>query len=167
MALFKKRKRHYHKRRKSFGVVRLKKQTVYTVAAIWMWLFAGTITLAFFGEGSLLTSLRDEITYHIGWGMYGLPPFLITASFLLFKVKSDIGKPNVPLGVGIMLASLIGLTQAGIAGEAVWNILAEELPRGGGFLVFLGVFGVGFFFPLNPSFDLFKTPSPAPSVEIA
>ncbi|OGG14966.1 hypothetical protein A2875_03300 [Candidatus Gottesmanbacteria bacterium RIFCSPHIGHO2_01_FULL_46_14] len=153
--MFKKRKRSYKKRRNQFGSVKLKKQTVYTVAAIWMWLFAGTITLAFFGEGSLLTSLRDEITYHIGWGMYGLPPFLITASFLLFKVKSDIGKPNVPLGVGIMLASLIGLTQAGIAGEAVWNILAEAISTEGAVLVFLGAFMVGFIILLNTSLDRF------------
>ena len=155
MALFKKRKRHYHKRRKSFGVVRLKKQTVYTVAAIWMWLFAGTITLAFFGEGSVLTSLRDEITYHIGWGMYGLPPFLVTASFLFFKVKSEYGRPNVPLGIGVMLVSLIGLTQAGIVGEAVWQLLADAISTEGAVLVFLGALMVGLIVLLNTSLDRF------------
>ncbi|MEK7065411.1 MAG: DNA translocase FtsK, partial [Patescibacteria group bacterium] len=153
--MFKNKKRHYRKRRSHFGAVKLKKQTVYTVAAIWMWLFAGTITLAFFGEGTLLTQLRNEITYHIGWGMYGLPPFLVTASFLFFKVKSDIGRSNVPLGIGILLASLIGLTQAGIVGEIAWNILAEAISTEGAVLVFLAALMVGLIILLNTSLDRF------------
>ncbi|MBI4062426.1 DNA translocase FtsK [Candidatus Gottesmanbacteria bacterium] len=153
--MFRKRKRHYHKRRKSFGAMKLKKQTVYTVAAIWMWLFAATITLAFFGEGTLLTQLRNEITYYIGWGMYGLPPFLVTASFLFFKVKSDIGRSNVPLGIGIMVASLIGLTQAGVVGEIAWNILSDAISTEGAVLVFLSALMVGLIILLNTSLDRF------------
>ena len=101
--------------------LKLKKQTVYTVGAIWLWLFAGLITLSFFGEGELLTRLRDELMLHVGWAMYTLPLLLVSMSFLFFKIKSDIGKPNVPIGFGVVLLALIGLTQAGIAGDFLWK----------------------------------------------
>lgn len=148
-----KRKRAY-KKRKGFGV-KLKKQTVYTVGAIWLWLFAATITLAFFGEGSLLTRLREELTLHIGWGMYGLPPFLVTLSFLFFKVKSDMGKPNVPLGLGLLLFALISVSQAGSVGEFFWITASDAISTEGAVLAYLGILMVSLIILFNTSLDRF------------
>lgn len=145
------RKRRYHHR--SPFQLKLKKQTVYTVGAIWLWLFAGTITLAFFGEGSMLSSLRDQLTYHIGWVMYGLPPFFVTLSLLFFKIKSDIGSPNVPFGLGITLFSLLGLTQAGVYGETLWNIIASYISAEGAVLTLLAVLVIGLMILFNASLD--------------
>jgi DNA segregation ATPase FtsK/SpoIIIE, S-DNA-T family len=147
------KKRSYHKRKQSPFQLKLKKQTVYTVGAIWLWLFAGTITLSFFGEGAMLSSLRQQLSDHIGWGMYGLPPFLVTLSFLFFKVKSSIGKPNVPMGFGILLLSLMGLTQSGIFGEYLWKLVAGSLSAEGAVLVYLGLFIVGLIILFNSSLD--------------
>jgi S-DNA-T family DNA segregation ATPase FtsK/SpoIIIE len=145
------RKRKYRKR--SLFRLKLKQQTVYTVGAIWLWLFAALITLSFFGEGALLNRLRDELMLHVGWIMYGLPPFLITVSFLFFKIKSDIGKPNVPMGIGIILLSLLGLTQAGIVGDFIWNGLASRISTEGAVLLFLALFIIGFILLFNSSLD--------------
>lgn len=146
------RSKRKYKRRNPFSI-KLKKQTVFTVGAIWLWLFAATITLSFFGEGSLLTSLRDELINHVGWTMYLLPPFLVLLSFLFFKIKSDIGRPNVPLGFGIILVSISGLTQAGIAGEWLWNMATGALSAEGAVFVFLSVFMIGVIVLLNASLD--------------
>ncbi|MBI5449213.1 DNA translocase FtsK [Candidatus Gottesmanbacteria bacterium] len=146
-------KRKY-KRRNPFSL-KLKKQTVFTVGAIWLWLFAATITSSFFGEGSLLTALRDELMNHVGWIMYLLPPFLVLLSFLFFKIRSDIGRPNVPLGFGIILLSLLGLTQAGIAGEMFWNAAAGALSAEGAVFVYLSIFMIGVIVLLNTSLDRF------------
>jgi DNA segregation ATPase FtsK/SpoIIIE, S-DNA-T family len=135
--------------------LKLKQQTVYTVAAIWMWLFAGIITISFFGEGTLLTTLREELTYNLGWVMYGLPPFLVTLSFLFFKVKSDIGKPNVPIGTGVILISLASLTQAGVIGEMLWSSVVSYISAEGAVFLFLGVFIIGLIVLLNTSLDSF------------
>lgn len=145
------RKRRYHKR--SPFHLKLKKQTVYTVGAVWLWLFAGTITLAFFGEGSVLTALREQLTYHIGWIWYALPPFLVTLSFLFFKIKSDIGSPNVPFGLGVTLFSLLGLTQAGTFGEALWNMVAGYVSVEGAVLTYLAILVIGFMILFNASLD--------------
>ena len=144
-------KRKY--RRHNPFALKLKQQTVYTVAAIWLWLFAGIVTLSFFGEGALLTRLREELLLHLGWTMYALPPFLVTLSFLFFKLKSDIAKPNTPVGVGIIFLSLMGLTQAGILGEGFWNALALRISAEGAVLLFLGLMVVGCMVLFNASLD--------------
>ncbi len=146
-------KRKY--RRKGFMAIKLKKQTVYTVAAIWLWLFAGTITISFFGEGRLLSQLRVELDSHIGWVMYGMPPLLVTISFLFFKLKSDLGKPNIPLGLGLLLFSLMGLTQAGRLGEFLGASTASALSTEGGVLVFLGLMVMSVIILFNASLDRF------------
>jgi hypothetical protein len=135
------KRRHYHKR--SPFHLKLKKQTVYTVGAIWLWLIAAIITLSFFGDGALLTRLREELTFHVGWVMYGLPPVLVTLSFLFFKIKSDIGKPNIPFGLGIVLFSLMGLTQAGILGDSIWNMVVGYVTTEGAVLFYLALLVIG------------------------
>ena len=145
------RRRRYHKR--SPFKLKLKKQTVYTVGAIWLWLVAGIITLSFFGEGALFTRLREELTLHVGWIMYGLPPFLVALSFLFFKIKSDIGKPNIPFGLGIVLLSLAGLMQAGIVGMSLWNTVAGYVSTEGAVLVYLAILVIGLMILFNASLD--------------
>lgn len=135
--------------------MKLKKQTVYTVGAIWLWLFAIIITVSFFGDGSLLTRLREELVYHVGWVMFGLPPFLVTLSLLFFKIKSDIGKPFVPMGLGILLLGFMGLTQAGTYGEFLWTSIAGAISAEGAVFVYLGVIVLGFIILFNTSLDKF------------
>ncbi len=133
--------------------IRLKQQTVYTVGAIWLWLFASIISLSFFGEGSLLTSLREELFLHIGWVMFGVPLFLVTLSFLLFKIKSSIGKPNVPMGFGVILFAFMGLSQAGTAGEAVWMFASDRISTEGALLFYLFILIIGVILLFNSSLD--------------
>lgn len=145
-------KRRSYRKRSPFKL-KLKKQTVYTVGAIWLWLFAIIITASFFGDGAMLTKLREELSYHLGWVMFGLPPFLVTLSFLFFKIKSDIGRPNVPLGVGIVLASLAGLFHAGLVGESLWRLVANTVSAEIAVFVYIGVLIVGLILLFNASLD--------------
>ncbi len=123
------------------------------MGAVWLWLFAGTVTLSFFGEGAVLSKLREELMYHVGWVMYGIPPFLVVLSLLFFKIKSNISKPNVSLGLGLMLVSLMGLTQAGLVGEWLWNTVTGYASAEGSVLVYLGILIIGFIILFNASLD--------------
>lgn len=136
--LFFGRRRRRYKRRSLFHF-KLKKQTVSTVGAIWLWFFAAVITLSFFGEGALLTALQEILVKRVGWVMYLLPPFLVSASFLFFHVKSDIGRPTVPFGLGLMVIALIVLTQAGDVGASLWSVLAGTIAAEGAIIVSLGL----------------------------
>lgn len=145
------RKRKY-RRRNPFSF-KLKKQTVATVGAIWLVLFAVVITVSFFGEGALLTRLREELVYQVGWLMYLLPPFLVLLSLLFFKIKSDIGSPRVPLGYAIVLVGLAGLTQAGVAGEVLWNTLSDAISAELALMLYLAVILVGVMILFNASLE--------------
>ena len=78
-----KSKRRYH--RHSGMKIKLKKQTVYTVAAIWLWLFAGIISASFFLDGTVLSPLRVALMAHFGWIMFLLPIFLLSLSTLFLR----------------------------------------------------------------------------------
>ncbi|MEK7129394.1 MAG: DNA translocase FtsK, partial [Patescibacteria group bacterium] len=145
------RKRKY-RRRNPFSF-KLKKQTVATVGAIWLVLFAVVITVSFFGEGALLTRLREELVYQVGWLMYLLPPFLVLLSLLFFKIKSDIGSPRVPLGYAIVLVGLAGLTQAGVAGEVLWNTLSDAISAELALILYLALMLVGAMILFNASLE--------------
>lgn len=146
------KRRHYRKHRGPFKI-KLKKQTVYTVGAIWLWIFAVTVTLAFFLDAPVLLQLREQLLAKIGWGMYGLPPFMVTLSFLFFKVKSALGKANVPLGLGILLFGFIGLTQAGSIGVLLSNLVAGFISIEGAILLYIGIVMVGLIVLFNASLD--------------
>ncbi len=148
----KKFKRRQYKKRSPFKI-KLKKQTVYTVGAIWLWIFATMITLAFFLEAEIFVRLREELLSKVGWVMYGLPPFLVTLSFLFFKVKSSLGKPNVPLGLGVLLLGSIGLFQQGTAGEILTNIIANQTTIEIAILFYIGIIVVGMMILFNASLD--------------
>lgn len=147
------RKRHY-KKRGPFHL-KLKKQTVYTVAAVWLWLFAAAIFLSLFGEGTALSRLRDAIYTKIGPLLYPLPVYLISVSFLFFKVKSTLGKPNIPLGFTLLLFALLGLTQSGMSGEWLMTTVANAISIEGAYLLFIGIFIIGLIVVLNTSLDGF------------
>lgn len=147
------RKRHYRKRGPFH--LKLKKQTVYTVAAVWLWLFAAAIFLSLFGEGTALSRLRDAIYTKIGSLLYPLPVYLISVSFLFFKVKSTLGKPNIPLGFTLLLFALLGLTQSGAFGELLMATSANAISIEGAFLLFIGIFIIGLIVVLNTSLDSF------------
>ncbi|MCL4360665.1 DNA translocase FtsK [Patescibacteria group bacterium] len=151
--MFHSKKRKYKKRSK-LGI-RLKKQTVYTVGAIWLWIIAGVIALSFFGEGTVLSELRSQLTVHFGWVMYTLPIFLLSLSLLFFKIKSGIARPNVPLGLGLMIAASLGMTQSGSVGMGLWTLVADGLSAEVAVLVSLSVFIIGLIVLFNTSLDRF------------
>lgn len=146
-------KKRAHRKRKSPVGLKLKKQTVYTIGAIWMWLIAGVVSFSFFGEGEVLTTFREELLGNFGWAMYAIPPFLVSLSLLFFKVKSAIAQANVPMGLGILLLALMGLTQAGIRGEELWNLVAGATSTEVSMLVFISVFVIGLLILFQSSLD--------------
>jgi DNA segregation ATPase FtsK/SpoIIIE, S-DNA-T family len=146
-------KRKYRKR--SPFQIKLKQQTVYTVGAIWLWLFAGIITLSFFGEGAMLASLRQELMFKVGWIMYLLPVFFVLLSLMFFKLKAEIAKPNVPLGAGVLIIALMALFQTGLYGQTIWGVVSGRLSSEGAVLVYLTVLILGIILTFNSSLDAF------------
>lgn len=142
-------------RKKGPFKLKIKRQTMMTVAGIWMWLFSAIMLLSFFGEGTLLTQIRTELSGQIGWMMYGVPAYLVILSLLLFKVKSPVAEPNVPMGLGMMFVGILGLTQTGMVGEEIYALLSSGISGEGAVLIYLTMFVAGLMFVFNASLDRF------------
>lgn len=143
--------RSYH-RRKSPYQFKVKKETVFTVAAIWFWLVAAVISFSFFSDEAFLKKLNEELFGNLGWIMYVLPPYLVILSLLFFKLKPVVAQPPFSIGIGILLVSLAGITQAGLVGEKIFKVLADiSLPLAI-VLLLVGIV-VGLLIAFNSSLD--------------
>lgn len=152
----KKRHKHNyrrHARRRSSRGMQLKKQTVYTLGAIWMWILAIVIMFSFFAEGYVMDMVRVVLWGRFGWTYFFLPPLLISLSFLFFKTKSAIAKPNVPIGITTIAISLMGLTQAGIYGDKLWSILENAMSGSVGAVIFVAGVLIGVIVLFNASLE--------------
>lgn len=147
-----KRKRRYTRRRKLFKF-RLKKNTVYTIAAIILFAAAGLSVLALRNGQSLLQHLRVIIEAYIGWGVYLLPVLLTSFALLFLRLKFRFTKPNVSFGLFLTFAALLGLTKAGVLGELLFVNVASILSAPGAYLLFFLTAVAGLMILFNTSLD--------------
>ncbi len=145
-------KRRKYRHRSHFKI-KLKKETVKTIGAIWMWLIAATIFLSFFGSGSPIHMIHDELFGQVGWATYVIPGILVVMSLLFFKLKHPIAQPNVSLGLILMLVSLIPLTQSGVVGESLMVWLTTAVSAQFTYILFISLFIIGLVLTFNASLD--------------
>ena len=147
------RKRRYRRYRRSLFKIKLKKQTIYTIAATFLFAFAGLILLSFAGTTPFLVKIQDLVTQYLGWGGFFLPLFFISWGFLFLKIQFPFTKPNVTIGLILTLISLLALTQAGLSGETIWFYIESFLSAPGAFLILFGTLVIGVTVLFNTSLD--------------
>ena len=114
---------------------------------------AGLVMLSFSRQGTLLVKLNFLLNYYFGWGMIFLPFIFIIAGLMLSRLRWQIARPNVFVGVGILLVSLVSLTKAGVFGLAIWQSLAVLITNAGAFLFLAGLAFIGFVVTFNTSLE--------------
>ncbi|MBI5045016.1 MAG: DNA translocase FtsK [Candidatus Levybacteria bacterium] len=141
----------YRKKRTKF---KLKKNTVYTLFSVGLFLSAGLVTLSFFNSGSSAGEISDALHERFG-GLDFLFPFILLffAFFMLHLKKFYLSKPNVSFGFLVFFVSLLGLTRSGSLGNGIFQILAEILTTIGADLVFIAGFVIGLIVFFDTSVD--------------
>jgi len=140
-------------RRKKAFKLKLKKSTIYTFSTVALFAVAGLVILSFSRQGLILIKLNYLLTYYFGWGVIFLPFIFMAAGLMLSRLRWSITKPNVFVGALILLVSLIGLTQSGVAGFEVWQNLTALISRLGAFLFLAGFGFIGFVVTFNTSLE--------------
>jgi len=136
-------KRRKRGRRKKPFKLKLKKDTVYSIASTLLIVSGGLIILSFSKQGVLLTAIFEILSNLFGWGMLFLPFLFITAGLMLAKLSWSITRPNVFVGGLVSAVSLIGLTSAGRVGRQVWDSLSTLITGFGAGLILLGGAAIG------------------------
>jgi len=144
------KKRRFNKR--AFRL-RLKKQTIFSIAQIFFLVLAGLIVLSFLRQGIVLIKINDVLITYFSWTVVFLPFIFLSFSFFVSKLKGPLSQPNVIVGILLFFVSIASLTRAGILGINAWEGVAALITNMGAFIIFLGTSLVGLIILFNTSFE--------------
>jgi S-DNA-T family DNA segregation ATPase FtsK/SpoIIIE len=135
-------KHHSNKgKRKQPFLLKLPRETLYTLASTGLILFGGLIMVSLSRQSSFLELIFKFFSSLFGWGILFLPFLFLSAGLMLTRLKWRITKPNVFVGSAILLISSVSLTQAGTIGQQIWTSLTGLIYRSGTLLVLIsGIF---------------------------
>lgn len=140
------------RRRRGKGL-QLKRETVLSIFQVATFSLAGLILISFSRQGSVLVRLNDMLVGYLGWSAFLLPFVLLAFGFLMSKLKTPLGQPNVLIGIMLFFVSVATLTQAGSLGQQAWDGVAALVTAAGAFIILSAASVVGLVILFNTSFD--------------
>ncbi len=145
--------RRYHPR--SLFKLKLKKETIYSLAAVSFFGVGGIIGLSLSQQGTLLTKVYNLLTEFFGWGILFLPLVFVLFGLLFLNLKLKFARPNVTAGFSLLWIAVVSLTRAGRVGQEVWSSIETLITGVGAFMILSGVAVIGLTVLLNTSLDEF------------
>ena len=133
--------------------LRLKKQTVFSIAQIFFLVLAGLIILSFLRQGLILSKLNDILVTYFSWTVIFLPFIFLSFSFFVSKLKGPLSQPNVLVGTLLFFISIASLTRAGVLGGNAWEAISALITNMGAFIILLGTSVIGLIILFNTSFE--------------
>jgi len=143
-------KKRFNKR--SFRL-KLKRNTVFSIAQIVFLSLAGIVVISFSRRGSLLLTFNDFLLAYFSWSTIFLPFIFISFAFLISKLKGPLSQPNVLVGALLFFISVASIFRAGILGRSAWEGIAGLITGPGAFIIFSGTLLIGMIILFNTSFD--------------
>jgi len=140
----KKKKRSTKGKRKQAFQLKLPKETIYTLSSTGLIVTGALIMVSLSRQSPLLELIFKFFSSLFGWGILLLPFLFLSAGLMLTRLKWRITKPNVFVGVTVLLISAISLTKAGTIGSQIWNSLATLIYPSGTILILLAGVFIGF-----------------------
>jgi S-DNA-T family DNA segregation ATPase FtsK/SpoIIIE len=146
-------KKHRRRLDKRGFKLRLKRDTVFSIAQIFLFAIAGLILISFSRQGAILMRLNDYLITYFSWSSIFLPFIFLSFAFLISKMKLIIGQPNVIVGSILFFLSVMALGRAGILGTEVWGALSILITSIGAAIVLIGTAVIGLIILFNTSID--------------
>jgi len=140
-------------RRKKPFKIKLKKATLYSFSTVALFVIAGIIFLSFSRQGPFLTNLYLFLIHYFGWGVIFIPFLLIVAGLMLSRLQWRLSRPNVFIGVFVLMVALVALTRSGVVGFEIWQNLSFLITNLGAFIILLGFVFIGFVVTFNTSLE--------------
>ncbi len=133
--------------------LKLKPQTMSSIAQVFFAALAGLIIISFSRRGLILVRFNDLMMAIFGFATIFLPFIFISFAFLLSKFKNPLAQPNVIIGSILVFLSLAGLGKSGNLGLVFWDGLSTLVTPAGAVIIFFGIIITGFIVLFNTSFD--------------
>lgn len=140
--------------RRKRGAMKLKKNTVYNLFAVGLFVVSALLFLSFTKNGASAIAINDLLVSRFG-AMAFFTPFvaLFFAFYLLHLKKFFLSQPNVAFGFLVFFISFLGLLETGGIGSGMAKILEEMLTPIGADLVFIAGSIVGTIVFFDTSMD--------------
>ncbi len=133
--------------------VKLRKETIYTLFALGLFVVGILEFLAFTQQGEALIALSRFLNRNFGQMQYLFPLVFIFFSFLLFRFKFFLSRPHVAIGYALVFFATLGIFQSGSVGKHMYQILSDILGNVGADLIFIAGIFVGLVVFFDTSFD--------------
>ncbi len=134
--------------------LKLKKETTFSIAQIFFFIFSALILVSFSKQGAILRGFNDFLTNYFGWSAVFLPFITLSFAFLVSKIKFPLGQPNVVVGGLLFFVSVMALGKAGALGVGSWEMIASLISGFGAGLVFFCSAFIGLIVLFNTSVDV-------------
>jgi DNA segregation ATPase FtsK/SpoIIIE, S-DNA-T family len=140
-------------RRRSPFKLKLKKETLYSLASLTLIACGILIIVSFAGQGSLLKSINSASRNQFGFATLLLPFLFIAAGLMLTQLKWRVTSPNVLMGGVLIFIALMGVFKSGEIGTGVFTNLAALVQPLGTVVLLTAVGIAGFLIMTESSLD--------------
>ena len=129
------RRKHYKKHFR----IKLKKNTIYSIFALFLLAIGGLTLLSFTKSGSSFIAVNDLVSKYLGILGILLPVLLILLAFFFLRLRIFLSRPNVSVGFLVFFLSLLALLKSGVFGDYFFVLLAGIItPLGSGIVYTAG-----------------------------
>lgn len=147
-----KRKRKKRIDKRGFKV-KLKKQTVFSIAQVAFFSVAALILISFSRQGLILYRANDFLMDIFGWATIFLPFIFLSFAFMMSRIKIPLSQPNVIIGSILFFLSIAALGKSGQLGLVFWEGVSTLVTPIGAYIILFGLALVGLIVLFNTSFD--------------
>lgn len=139
------------RRKKKELKLHIRKETIFSIAAVIQILLGILVMVSFSGQGMLLAAINDYLVTHFGLAMLFLPFIFISSGLVLFQTDWAWTKPHVLLGTVLSMIGTLGLLHSGEIGVTTFENVALLISGYGAYALFTGFIIVGVFVMLQLS----------------
>jgi len=143
------RRKHYKKHFR----VKLRKNTIYSITALFLLAGGALSLLSFTRSGSSFITVNDMVQNYFGLLGILFPLLLILFAFFFLRLKFFISKPNVAAGFLVFFFSLLSLARSGVVGNYLFALLAGIITPLGSIIVYLAGALIGLIVFFDTSID--------------
>ncbi len=149
----KKKKSSRRAKSKKAYQLKLKPQTVYSIAQITFFALSFLVIVSFARQGLILVRINDFLVTYFGWATIFLPFIFLTFGFLVSKFRGPLSQANVLIGSILFTISSASLTQSGIIGNSIWLGLSSLVTPIGSGIILVGSSFMGIIILFNSSLE--------------
>lgn len=139
------------KKKKKPLKLKIETETMHSVAAVLLILIGFLVIASFSGQGQLLQMINAFLAQKFGISMLFIPFVFFSSGLVLLGGKWKLSKPNVLLGILIIMTSVLILTQSGEVGQETFSNLAKLIGSIGNYIFAISMFVIGWLIALQSS----------------